>query len=154
VNLLRNDGGGTTLNWGDTNNGFRGQELYAGSSTANGVTTLSNNIDGGAAERRIRAEDNPNSANDAFVFGGQLTNFQRFDVLGWSQGNGNWDTQHGIVAIGSTGSLTTTDWIRARERGYLRVDGTVNAGADLWAENQSKLGGSGQREKKLLAASY
>jgi len=133
--------GGVSIDWGDDLYGFRNRELYVGSQTANGVTTMTNDIDGGAAERRIYAENNPNSDLDAFVFGGDLTNIARFDVRGYNQGGGNWDTEHGIVAIGS--SVTTSEWLRVTDHGYLRVDGTATVGGELMVEGQSKLGGAG-----------
>ena len=65
--------GGATILWDQTNGGFRSQELYMGSDTADNVVTMTNNIDL-RGNRTIRTYGNPNSDADAIVFSGVLAN--------------------------------------------------------------------------------
>jgi autotransporter-associated beta strand protein len=64
--------GGATIDWA-ANNGFRGQTLILGSSTANNVVTLQNDIDL-KGNRTITVNDNADSTADYAVLSGVLAN--------------------------------------------------------------------------------
>jgi hypothetical protein len=93
------------LDWNNQENGFRDRRLMLGSPTANGVVTLTNDIDGNAGNRELWVWDNASQTTDHAVLGGTLNNFNRL----WFRGDGE---------IRATGSQLT-------DIQDLRIDGQV-----------------------------
>ena len=111
--------GGATLDWGNDNAGFNGRQLMFGSTTADSVVTLTNNLNGANGYRRITVIDNPNSANDKAVLLGALTDFRGFEL----HGNGVLEIPHDFTDIHD-------DQLRTYETSRLRVLGNLRAGTE------------------------
>ena len=126
------DGGGT-LNWGEGQTGFNGRALTFGSTTSDNVVTLTNNIDAQNGYRTVVVMDNPNSANDKAVLGGNLTNLSGFE----KRGTGTLETQ------GNAGLLSTSgEQVRIYNSGTLKVLGNLRAGNAYSGEDPRLLGAS------------
>ncbi|MCE9551773.1 MAG: autotransporter-associated beta strand repeat-containing protein [Planctomycetes bacterium] len=111
--------GGATINWNDDPSGLRGRNLMFGSGTADNIVTLTNNIDFQNDSKRVYAFDNPNSANDKAVLGGNLTNIRGFE----KRGDGVLET-HGNAGLLSTDG----EQVRIYDGGTLKVVGNLRAG--------------------------
>ena len=111
--------GGATLDWGNDNAGFNGRQLMFGSTTADSVVTLTNNLNGANGYRRITVIDNPNSANDKAILSGALTDFRGFEL----RGGGVLEIPHDFTDIHD-------DQLRTYETSRLRVLGNLRAGTE------------------------
>ncbi|MCE5328383.1 MAG: PEP-CTERM sorting domain-containing protein [Planctomycetaceae bacterium] len=107
--------GGATLYWNNQDNGFRGTRLMFGSTTADNVVTLTNDIDAQSGYRYIHVYDNPNSTADKAVLSGAVTNLWGLE----KRGDGE---------LQMNGFATMGEHVRIYDGGTLRVIGDLRSG--------------------------
>jgi autotransporter-associated beta strand protein len=146
--------GGAPIVWGD-GSGFNDTEVQFGSRYADGVLTLTNDLDYGGDERIMRVFGNPDSSNDRVVLNGNIINADdvRFEgpgevvVHGSIENSGTLRSQGGgIVIVNGSSVNTNMNSVDVRDSSSLYLNGTVNVDNSV-AFNSNEggvIGGSGQ----------
>ncbi len=148
--------GGATLLWADANTGFNGTSVQLGSNVATGVVTLTNNVDGGGANREFETFDNPLVDTDHVVLAGNYTNFGNWRVDGDGEvvttGNVQMNTNAvlvnnnfaGTLKLVVEGSMTVGNNMSLDVSGAnVFVNGTASVDNDIQDRVGNTLGGSG-----------
>lgn len=122
--------GGADIDWNNDNAGFNGRQLMFGSYTADGVVTLTNNLNAQNSYRRITVIGNDNSPNDKAVLSGTLTDFRGFEL----RGTGTLEIPHDFTDIHD-------DQLRVYQ-GTLSVLGNVRSGSAYSGGDPRHIGSS------------
>ncbi|MEM9658814.1 MAG: PEP-CTERM sorting domain-containing protein, partial [Planctomycetota bacterium] len=122
--------GGADLNFSSADAGFNGNALQLGSPTADGLVTLTNNLNLENAEGVVQVADNPDSEQDAAEISGVVSSTAGgADVLTVTSENGGGAFDNGLLILSGANSMSK---LRIEDASVAAEDGVgLPSGANL-----------------------